>query len=229
MDRPIPKYLDYMFGVDAEACLRAERRERDLTLLRAIRLQSFGATRSAYLHAESMPTSVLTFCPHTLSTTNPVRPNVCLSHVPQPQIAEVIHATPFDPLSRCAALSRHESQPLQRRSPLFRHRGLHRPAGRRLRPPCETSRNNGQTRASPVYSVIAKPVALPRSRSSAQISGQPHLSTVARSFPTRDHVRSTYLSKQTASAGARNSLATSTPFAGVNAGVDDHRLIKKCL
>ena len=58
MERPIPKYLDYLFGVDAEACLRVERRERDLTLLRAIRSQSLGPARSADLHAESVPTSV---------------------------------------------------------------------------------------------------------------------------------------------------------------------------
>ncbi len=58
MDRPIPKYLDCIFGVDAEACLRVERRERDLTLLRAIRSQSFGPTRTIYLHAESMSATV---------------------------------------------------------------------------------------------------------------------------------------------------------------------------
>ena len=58
MERPISKYLDHMLGVDAEACLRAERRDRDFTLLRAIRTQSFALTRPAYLHAESTLTAV---------------------------------------------------------------------------------------------------------------------------------------------------------------------------
>jgi hypothetical protein len=58
MDRPIPKFLNYMLGVDAEACLRVERRERDLTLLRAICSQSFGPTRTIYLHAKSMSAAV---------------------------------------------------------------------------------------------------------------------------------------------------------------------------
>ena len=58
MDRSILIYMDYEIAADAEGYLRADRRERDLTLLRAIRLQSFGRTRLAYPHAERMPASV---------------------------------------------------------------------------------------------------------------------------------------------------------------------------
>lgn len=58
MDRPIPKYLDYVIGMDELASLRTERRERDFALLRAIRLQSFGPPRPLYLHAECIQMAV---------------------------------------------------------------------------------------------------------------------------------------------------------------------------
>ena len=45
MDRPIPRYLDYLIAVSAESITLPPQRERDLMLLRAIRLQSFGPMR----------------------------------------------------------------------------------------------------------------------------------------------------------------------------------------
>ena len=123
MDRPIPKYLDYIFGADAEACLRVERRERDLTLLRAIRSQSFGPAHSAYLYAESKSTSVYAradiLSPNIVRNKSrrtervPIRcsaPPNCRGHP----------CSPLDPLSRCTALSRYGSQSLQQAAELSR-------------------------------------------------------------------------------------------------------------
>jgi hypothetical protein len=49
MDRPIPRYIDYLIAVSAESITLPPQPERDLLLLHAIRLQSFGPTRAVML------------------------------------------------------------------------------------------------------------------------------------------------------------------------------------
>ena len=60
MDRPIPKFLDYLIAVSAEPITLPPQRERDLMLLHAIRLQSFGPMRLDIVRGESPTESVRT-------------------------------------------------------------------------------------------------------------------------------------------------------------------------
>ena len=53
MDRPIPKYLDYLIAIGAESIAFPPRRERDRMLLHAIRLQSFEPMRLDIVRGES--------------------------------------------------------------------------------------------------------------------------------------------------------------------------------
>ena len=60
MDRPIPRYLDYLISVSAESITLLSQRERDALLLRAIRLQSFGPMRPIIVRGGSPEKGVCT-------------------------------------------------------------------------------------------------------------------------------------------------------------------------
>jgi hypothetical protein len=60
MDRPIPKFLNYLIAIDAEPVALPSQRERDLLILRAIRLQSFGPMRPVIVRGESPEKGVRT-------------------------------------------------------------------------------------------------------------------------------------------------------------------------
>jgi hypothetical protein len=60
MDRPIPRYLDYLIAVGAEPITLPPQRERDVLLLHAIRLQSFGPMRPVIMRGESPEKGVFT-------------------------------------------------------------------------------------------------------------------------------------------------------------------------
>jgi hypothetical protein len=60
MDRGIPKFLNYLIAIDAEPIALPSQRERDLLILRAIRLQSFGPMRPVIVRGESPEKGVCT-------------------------------------------------------------------------------------------------------------------------------------------------------------------------
>ena len=60
MDRPIPRYLDYLISVSAASITLPPQRERDALLLRAIRLQSFGPMRLDMVRGERPDEGVCT-------------------------------------------------------------------------------------------------------------------------------------------------------------------------
>ena len=60
MHRPITKYLDYLIAVGAEPVALPPQRKRDLLLLRAIHLQSFGPMRPIIARGESPEKGVCT-------------------------------------------------------------------------------------------------------------------------------------------------------------------------
>ena len=60
MDRPIPRYLDYLISVSAASITLPPQRERDALLLLAIRLQSFGPLRPVIARGESLENGVCT-------------------------------------------------------------------------------------------------------------------------------------------------------------------------